>query len=310
MIKVPSMNAHRGFARKNERNAPLAYLRSSEPGGNWITRTSYELIQKINASCSQEVFSLECGLEIRSMRGKVYLMVRRVNESITERFGSDATLDQGLRAYMLKVYNYMALGLGLTGAVAFFLASSPSLLYAVAGGPLLWVFMLAPLGVVFFLSFAIDRISASTAQLLFWLYAGLMGVSMGTIAVAFTLESLARVFFITASTFAGMSLYGYTTKKDLSKMGSFLFMGLIGIILASLVNLFLKSTGMQFVLSVLTVLVFTGLTAYDTQVIRGMYTQHAGSEAQGKMAILGALRLYLDFINIFISLLHLMGERR
>ncbi|MGL4426917.1 MAG: Bax inhibitor-1/YccA family protein [Alphaproteobacteria bacterium] len=237
-------------------------------------------------------------------------MVRRVNQNIVQRFEEDTVLNEGLRSYMLKVYNYMALGLGLTGAVAFFVISNPSIFATVVGTPLFWVFLLAPLGIAMVLGASINRISFSTAQILFWVYAGCMGVSIASIAAMFTLESLARVFFITASTFGAMSLYGYTTKRDLSQMGSFLFMGLVGIVIASLVNLFFKSTGLHFILSIATVLVFTGLTAYDTQTIRSMYAERADSESQGKMAVLGALRLYLDFINIFISLLHLLGERK
>lgn len=237
-------------------------------------------------------------------------MVRRVNQNIVQRFEEDTVLNEGLRSYMLKVYNYMALGLGLTGAVAFFVISNPSIFATVVGTPLFWVFLLAPLGIAMVLGASINRISFSTAQILFWVYAGCMGVSIASIVAMFTLESLARVFFITASTFGAMSLYGYTTKRDLSQMGSFLFMGLVGIVIASLVNLFFKSTGLHFILSIVTVLVFTGLTAYDTQTIRSMYAERADSESQGKMAVLGALRLYLDFINIFISLLHLLGERK
>lgn len=219
-------------------------------------------------------------------------------------------IDQGLRSYMLKVYNYMGLGLGLTGAVAFLVSSSPALFSLLVGSPLIWLFLLAPLGIVFYLSFAINRISASTAQLMFWLYAGLMGVSLASICVIFTIESIARVFFITACTFGAMSLYGYTTQRDLSAFGSFLFMGLIGIILSSVVNLFLQSSGFQFVISIITVLVFTGLTAYDTQVIRDTYQEGMSDEAHGKTAVMGALRLYLDFINIFMTLLQLLGDRK
>lgn len=219
-------------------------------------------------------------------------------------------IDQGLRSYMLKVYNYMGLGLGLTGTVAFLVLSSPVLFSALVGSPLIWLFMFAPLGIVLYLSFAINRMSASTAQLMFWLYSGMMGVSIASICVLFTGESIARVFFITACTFGGMSLYGYTTQRDLSAFGSFLFMGLVGIILASFVNLFLQSSGFQFVVSIITVLVFTGLTAYDTQLIRDTYEEGLSEESYGKTAVMGALRLYLDFINIFITLLQLLGDRK
>lgn len=236
--------------------------------------------------------------------------MRPLDKRFTYTAAQDQEIDQGLRSYMLKVYNYMGLGLGLTGSVAFLVLSSPALFSVLVGSPLLWLFMFAPLGIVFYLSFAAHRISASTAQLLFWVYAGLMGVSLASICVLFTGESIARVFFITACTFGAMSLYGYTTQRDLSAFGSFLFMGLIGIILSSLVNLFLQSSGFQFVISIITVLVFTGLTAYDTQLIRDTYAEGMSDEIQGKTAVMGALRLYLDFINIFITLLQLFGDRK
>ena len=170
--------------------------------------------------------------------------------------------------------------------------------------------MLAPLGLVIFLSARLHSMSFTTAQTTFWVYAGLMGVSMATIFMAFTGQSIARVFFISAGTFAAMSLYGYTTKKDLSKFGSFLIMGLIGIIVASLVNIFLQSSALHFAISVIGVLVFVGLTAYDTQNIKNEYDEYHDEETAGKLAISGALRLYLDFINLFIMLLHLFGDRR
>ena len=176
-----------------------------------------------------------------------------------------AQIDVGLRSYMLQVYNYMASGIALTGIVAYLVASSPTFINAIFGTPLMWVVMLAPLGAVFFLSFKINSIKFSTAQIIFWAYAALMGVSMASIFLVFTGTSVARVFFITAGMFGAMSLYGYTTKRDLSAFGSFLFMGLIGIVLASVVNMFLASTALQFAISVIGVLLFTGLTAYDTQ---------------------------------------------
>ena len=237
--------------------------------------------------------------------------------------GERAAYDEGLRAYMLRVYNYMASGLALTGIIAVVVAQMSvnfndagqitgltQIGYTLFGTPLKWVVMLAPLGMVVFLSAKLHSMKFSTAQTTFWIYAGLMGVSMATIFIAFTGESIARVFFITAGTFAGMSLYGYTTKKDLSKFGSFLMMGLIGIIIASLVNIFLQSSAMHFLISVVGVLVFVGLTAYDTQNIKNEYADYYDEETAGKLAISGALRLYLDFINLFIMLLHLFGARR
>jgi hypothetical protein len=236
--------------------------------------------------------------------------------------------DEGLRAYMLGVYNYMALGLGLTGILALataWMATTQDPSQAAAqfgngimltqlgatlyGSPLKWVVMLAPLAMVFFLSFKIQSMSASTAQTTFWVYAALMGVSLSSIFLVYTGGSIARVFFITAASFGALSLYGYTTKKDLSGWGSFLFMGLIGIILASIVNIFLASSALQFAISVIGVLVFAGLTAYDTQQIKEMYDSRDGSEVATKKSIMGALRLYLDFINLFLMLLQLFGNR-
>ena len=219
-------------------------------------------------------------------------------------------VDQGLRSYMLRVYNYMATGLGLTGLTAYFVAITPSLFNAIYGTPLYWIVALAPLGFVFYLSARLNKISFTTAQTVFWIFSGVMGLSMAYIFIAFTGASIARVFFITAGTFAGMSLYGYTTKKDLSGWGSFLFMGLIGIIIASIVNIFLKSPMLYYVISWVGVLVFVGLTAYDTQRIKEMYYASDHPEISGKKAIMGALKLYLDFINLFIMLLHLFGQRR
>jgi uncharacterized protein len=221
-----------------------------------------------------------------------------------------STVDAGLRAHMLRVYNYMASGLLLTGIVAYVVAHTPVVYNAIFGTPLAWVVMLAPLGFVFFLSFRIDRIQASTAQALFWAFAVIMGLSMATIFVKFTGASVARVFFISAGTFAAMSLYGYTTKRSLAGMGSFLFMGLIGIIIAGLVNIFVQSSIMHFIISVVGVLVFVGLTAYDTQRIKEDYSAHHDHQTAGKLAIWGALTLYLDFINLFMMLLNLLGLRK
>jgi len=231
-----------------------------------------------------------------------------------------AEIDQGLRSYMLKVYNYMAAGLGITGvaAVVTYLAavdtSSGSqqltafgqLLFA---SPLMWVLVLAPVALVFFLSFRIQHMSVAAAQTTFWIYAALVGVSFASLGLVYTHGSIARVFLITAGTFGAMSLYGYTTRRDLTGMGSFLFMGLIGIIIASLVNLFLASSAMAWVISVLGVVIFTGLTAYDTQKIKEMYFEADDVAVAGRKAIMGALSLYLDFINLFLSLLRLFGNR-
>jgi FtsH-binding integral membrane protein len=221
-----------------------------------------------------------------------------------------AQIDVGLRQYMLRVYNYMASGLALTGIIALLVASSPTLSQAIFGTPLKWVVMLAPIGLVFFLGAKIETMQSSTASALFWVYSALMGASLASILLVFTGESVARTFFITAAAFGGLSLYGYTTKKDLSGFGSFLIMGVIGLIIASVVNIFLQSSMMQFVISAAGVLIFAGLTAYDTQKIKEMYWEGHDSETSSKMAIMGALNLYMDFINLFIFMMQFLGVRR
>jgi FtsH-binding integral membrane protein len=223
---------------------------------------------------------------------------------------SAAELDEGLRRHMLRVYNHMGLGLVLTGIVAFFVASTPAIYQPIFGTPLKWVVMFAPLAFVFFFSFRIHAISAATAQTLFWVFCGLMGLSLASVALVFTGTSIARTFFITAAMFGATSLYGYTTRRDLSRMGSFLFMGLIGVVIAAIVNIFLASSALQFVISVVGVLVFTGLTAYDTQNIKEQYAEAHGSESNSKLAVFGALSLYLNFINIFQLLLNFTGQRQ
>jgi FtsH-binding integral membrane protein len=225
------------------------------------------------------------------------------------RWASQAEFDEGLRRHMLQVYNYMMLGLALTGIVAYVVGTTPALYAPIFGTPLKWVVMLAPLAFVFFFSFRIQSMSASTAQLTFWIFCAVMGLSMASIFLVFTGASIARVFFITAGMFGAASLYGYTTKADLTKFGSFLFMGLIGIIIASLVNLFVGSSAIQFAVSVIGVIVFTGLAAYDTQMIKETYAENAGIEQNSKLAVFGALSLYLSFINLFQMLLSLFGAR-
>ena len=218
-------------------------------------------------------------------------------------------IDVGLRQFMLRVYNYMAGGLALTGVVAYFAATS-GLYQAIYGSILFWIVLFAPLGLVMLLGFRLQNMSLGSAQLTFWAYAALMGLSLAGIFLVYTGASIARVFFITAGTFAAMSLYGYTTKTDLSRFGSFLFMGLIGVIIAGLVNMFIASSALQFAISVAGVIVFVGLTAWDTQQIKEMYVEGDGTLVAGKKAILGALKLYLDFINLFVLLMQLLGNRR
>ena len=237
-------------------------------------------------------------------------MSPETKQNISTARTSDTYVDQGLRKHMLNVYNYMTSGLALTGLIAWMTAQSQTMINLIYGTPLQWIVMLAPLGFVFFLSARIHKMSFQSAQITFWLFAALMGLSLASIFLVFTGVSIARVFFITAGTFAAMSIYGYTTKKDLTNFGAFLFMGLIGIIVASIVNIFLGSPGLHFAISVIGVLVFVGLTAYDTQHIKRMYVESDETEIAGKKAIIGSLKLYLDFINLFIMLLHLFGNRR
>ncbi|MCA3813906.1 MAG: Bax inhibitor-1/YccA family protein [Burkholderia sp.] len=217
--------------------------------------------------------------------------------------------DVGLRQYVRRIYNYMAGGLALTGAVAY-LGASTGFYRSIAGTPLFWVVLLAPLALVMLLSLRIEHISFGAAQIGFWAYAALVGLSLSGIFLVYTGESIARVFFISAATFGATSLYCYSTRADLSRFGSFLFMGLIGIIIAGFVNLFLVSSALQFVVSVIGVLVFTGLTAYDTQRIKRIYIAGEAGEIAGKKAIMGALALYLDFLNLFLMLMRLFGSRR
>jgi FtsH-binding integral membrane protein len=239
-------------------------------------------------------------------------------------YGTDAVaIDAGLRAHMIRVYNYMAGAVALTGVVAwitFNMAVVTDASGAITGltpfgqavfnSWLIWVLMLAPLALVFFISFRIGSLEAGTARTLFFLYAGLLGLSLSTIFLAFTMTSITRVFFVSAAAFGALSLWGYTTQRDLTAFGSFLIMGLFGIILAMLVNLFLKSSALDFTISAIGVLVFAGLTAWDTQKIKEMYDVNDDGTVAGRKAVMGALSLYLDFINLFLMLLRLFGDRR
>ncbi|MBX3569107.1 MAG: Bax inhibitor-1/YccA family protein [Rhizobiaceae bacterium] len=241
---------------------------------------------------------------------------------------ADAAIDQGLRAYMLKVYNLMAIGLVITGLAALgtvMLATTndpaaavatlgngkmlTSLGVALYGSPLKWVVMLAPLGMVFFLSARIGSMSTSAAQTTFWVFAGLMGLSLSSIFLVYTSASIVQTFFVTAAAFGALSIYGYSTRRDLTAMGSFLIMGVFGIIIAMVVNIFLQSSALQFAISAIGVLVFAGLTAYDTQKIKEMYWEGDDTLVAGRKAIMGALTLYLDFINLFSFLLSFLGNR-
>ena len=237
--------------------------------------------------------------------------------------GQTAAVDAGLRAYMLRVYNYMAAAVALTGVVAYATFNAAVVTDAsgkitaltpfgqtIFSGPLSIVLLLGTLGLVFFISFRINRLQYTTAMTLFMLYAALLGVTLSSIFLAYTGASITRVFFISAASFGALSLYGYTTQRDLSPMGSFMIMGLFGIIIASLVNIFLKSSGLDWAISVIGIGVFAGLTAWDTQRIKEMYDSMDDDGTMGRKAIMGALSLYLDFINLFLMLLRLVGDRR
>jgi FtsH-binding integral membrane protein len=223
-------------------------------------------------------------------------------------------IDEGLRAYMLRVYNLMAMGLAITGVAAwgtFQLAmSNPAFANLIYASPFRWVLMLAPLALVFFLSFRIHTMSVSAAQTTFWAYAALLGASLSTIFIVFTGASIVQTFFITATAFGALSLYGYTTKRDLTAMGSFMIMGVVGILIASLVNIFLQSSALQFAISAIGVVAFAGLTAYDTQKIKEMYYEGDDDVTGGRKAIMGALNLYMDFVNLFMFMLQFLGDRR
>jgi len=253
-----------------------------------------------------------------------------LNNNPAARYGgatrTAAEVDQGLRTYMLGVYNYMTIGLAITGLFALGIymlsISGTPTPYSIRGGlyltqlgytlfvsPVKWLVILAPLALVFFLSFRVDKMSVGAAQLTFWIYAALVGTSLAVLLMVYTHTSIARVFFMAAATFGALSLYGYTTKRDLSGMATFLFMGLIGVIIASLVNIWLGSSMMQWIISIAGLLVFAGFTAYDTQDIKNMYDANDDGTVSGRKSIMGALRLYLDFLNIFLFMLQLLGNR-
>ncbi|RWB53673.1 MAG: Bax inhibitor-1/YccA family protein [Mesorhizobium sp.] len=220
-----------------------------------------------------------------------------------------AVYDEGLRKHMLRVYNYMGLGLVVTGLVALAVASTPALYVPIFSSPLKWVVMLAPLAFVMLFSFKMQTMSAASAQAMFWAFCAVMGLSLASVFLVFTGTSIARTFFIAATMFGATSLYGYTTRRDLTQFSSFLIMGLIGVVIASLVNLFLGSTALQFAISVIGIAVFIGLTAWDTQTIKEQYAENFDAESQQKLAVFGAFSLYLNFINIFQLLLNFTGER-
>ncbi len=221
-----------------------------------------------------------------------------------------ATVDAGLRKYMLKVFTHMSLGLGATALTAYFISTSQPIMQAIFSSGLMWGLLFAELGVVFYLSARIDKMSGQTAQFCFYAYALLSGISLAPIFVLYTGESLASTFFVTSATFLSMVIYGYTTDKDLTGVGSFFTMGLFGLIIASIVNIFLRNSALSFVTSVIGVVIFTGLTAWDAQLIKSLYFEGESEESSEKKSIIGALRLYLDFINMFLYLLRFLGSRR
>jgi FtsH-binding integral membrane protein len=229
-------------------------------------------------------------------------------------FASTQRTNEGLRNYMIYVYRNMSIALAVSGLIAFFFSQSVSLMMALHGSPLGMLVALSPIAIAFFFGFKIQTMSFQTAQTLFYVFAVLMGASLSSVFLAYTGESIARTFFITSSTFLALSIYGQTTKTDLTKMGSIMMMGLIGVIIASLVNIFLKSSGLGFVISIFSVIVFVGLTAYDTQKIRDMYyhleTAEIGADMAKKLAIMGSLTLYMDFVNLFLALLRFFGDRK
>ncbi|GGB06603.1 membrane protein [Brucella endophytica] len=220
-----------------------------------------------------------------------------------------ALFDEGLRQHMLRVYNYMGLGLVVTGLVAFAVASTPALYVPIFSTPLKWVVMLAPLAFVLFFSFRMQSMSAASAQMMFWAFCAVMGLSLASVFLVFTGTSIARTFFIAATMFGATSLYGYTTKRDLTQYSSFLMMGLIGVVIAGLVNMFIGSSALQFAISVIGIVVFVGLTAWDTQSIKEQYAENFDAESRQKLAVFGAFSLYLNFVNIFQLLLQLTGQR-
>ncbi|WP_373414770.1 Bax inhibitor-1/YccA family protein [Ensifer aridi] len=235
-------------------------------------------------------------------------------QPVQQRYGfgtarSAALFDEALRQHMLRVYNYMGSGLVVTGLIAFIVGTTPALYVPIFSTPLKWVVMLAPLAFVFFFSFRIQTMSAGAAQMAFWAFCAVMGLSLASVFLVFTGTSIARTFFIAATMFGATSLYGYVTKRDLSKFGSFLMMGLIGVIIASIVNIFFGSSALQFAISVIGIVVFVGLTAWDTQNIKEQYADHFDQASQQKLAVFGALSLYLNFVNIFQLLLNFTGER-
>ena len=230
------------------------------------------------------------------------------NQSTQASAAEQQAVDEGLRIYMTKVYNYMGLGL-LATAITAYIGATSGIYVALAQTPLIWLVVLAPLGMVIYLSTRLHKMSERAAKTTFWIYAAMTGLSLFYVLLAFTGVSVVRTFLITAASFGALSLYGYTTKRDLSGMGSFLFMGLIGIILASVVNIFMQSPAMHFAISVIGVLLFAGLTAYDTQDIKRIYYAGDSRAIAEKKAIMGALRLYLDFINMFLFLLQFLGNR-
>lgn len=237
-------------------------------------------------------------------------MSKDFNDPVARASAQSISVDAGLRSYMISVYNYMAMGLGFTGLIAYLVAGNPAFIEALFNGPQAYIVIFAPLILVMVIGAKLQKYSFATVQTLFWVFAGLMGLSLSSIFKIYELGSITETFFMTASMFGAMSIYGYTTNRDLTSIGSFLHMGVIGLIIASVVNMFMQSSAGQYAISIITVLVFTGLTAYDTQTIKSLYHPNESKDNLGKIAIYGAIQLYIDFINIFLALLQLFGNRR
>lgn len=274
------------------------FWRNIEKRGIFFVLNSLFLIS--DDKCIEMVYYSKNVSKMMEEKMRVYSYTNEVVDSV----------DVGLRQYMQRIYAYMGIGLAITGTMAFLVSHSMVLMSLFFGTPLRWVVLFAPLGIVMFLSARLQHVSFAVAQATFWGYAATMGISLSYIFLAYTQQSVALTFFVSASTFLAMSLYGYVTQKSLTGMGAFLTMGVWGLIIASLVNLLFESSAFQFGLSVLTVGIFAGLTAYDTQEMKHLYYALDSQETSGKKAVWGALRLYLDFINIFMSLLHIFGDRR
>jgi FtsH-binding integral membrane protein len=310
--KAPIALAERGLDDAGR----VALMELMTPLGTpeWIGEADFDLVTALTGSGPAFVYRFIDALAVAAAdlglpREQADRMALAMVEGAAALAGRGGVMDAGLRRHMLSIYNYMTSGVLLTGVVAL-LTAQTGLAITFASGPLMWLVALSPLAIVFAMSFGVNKFSTTTLQAMFWGFAVLMGLSLSTIFLVYTGSSIAATFFATAGAFAGLSLFGYTTKKDLSAMGTFLIMGVVGLLIAMVVNMFLKSTGLDLAISFLGVLIFAGLTAWDTQRLKASYAQLRGTEFAGKMVVMGALSLYLDFINMFLFLLRFMGNSR